>query len=222
MIGSHLIRTYSKTQAVIAKSSGESELYALVRASAEGLGIATLMSDFGVAEPRVSIGMDASAAIGIAQRSGLNKVRHIEVDVLWLQEQLARRILPIAKIPGPQNPSDLCTKNVAVGLVEQYMRQISVRFEEGRAEVAQKLHAVMERIPAIAASQRGTRPGEVVGGRKDIRAIAAQRGTKPGVVGGSVSEYNDPIKVRGDTTGEVEAWCQSAAWCHSAFFLVRP
>ncbi len=33
MIGSHLIRTYSKTQSVIAKSSGESELYAVVRAS---------------------------------------------------------------------------------------------------------------------------------------------------------------------------------------------
>ena len=33
--------------------------------------------------------MDASAAIGMAQRVGLNKVRHIEVDVLWLQEQMA-------------------------------------------------------------------------------------------------------------------------------------
>ena len=44
MIGAH-ISTYSKTQATIAKSSGESELYALVRASAEGLGICTLLSD---------------------------------------------------------------------------------------------------------------------------------------------------------------------------------
>ena len=33
MVGSHLIRTYSKTQSVVAKSSGESELYAVVRAS---------------------------------------------------------------------------------------------------------------------------------------------------------------------------------------------
>ena len=90
MLGSHLVRTYSKTQSTIAKSSGESELYALVRASAEGLGIATLLSDFGIKDPRVSVGMDASAAIGIAQRVGLNKVRHVEVDVLWIQEQQAR------------------------------------------------------------------------------------------------------------------------------------
>ena len=71
MIGAHLIRTYSKTQATIAKSPGESELYALVRASAEGLGICMLLSDLGVADPRVVIGMDASAAIGMAQRVGL-------------------------------------------------------------------------------------------------------------------------------------------------------
>ena len=43
MLGSHLIRTYSKTLATIAKSAGEPELYALVRASAEGLGICNLL-----------------------------------------------------------------------------------------------------------------------------------------------------------------------------------
>ena len=63
----------------------KSELYAAVRASAEGLGIATLLTDFGVKDPKVSIGMDANAAIGMVQRTGLNKVRHVEVDVLWIQ-----------------------------------------------------------------------------------------------------------------------------------------
>ena len=94
MLGAHLIKTYSKTQSTVAKSSGESELYAVIRASAEGLGIATLLSDFGMREPKVSIGMDASAAIGMTQRTGLNQVRHVEVDVLWIQEQQARRLLP--------------------------------------------------------------------------------------------------------------------------------
>ena len=45
--------------------------------------------------------MDASAAIGMAQRTGLNKVRHVEVDVFWIQDQLARRMLRISEIPGP-------------------------------------------------------------------------------------------------------------------------
>ena len=81
---------YSKTQAVIAKSSGESELYAVVRASTEALGILTLLKDFGLLEMRASVGMDASAAIGIVQRQGISKLRPVEVDVLWIQEQQAR------------------------------------------------------------------------------------------------------------------------------------
>ena len=87
MIGSHLIRTYSRTQSVMAKSSGESELYAVVRASTEGLGILTLLKDFGIHQAKVRLGMDAGAAIGMAQRTGLNKVSHVEVDVLRIQEQ---------------------------------------------------------------------------------------------------------------------------------------
>ena len=98
MLGTHLIRTYSKTQATIAKSSGEYELYALVRASAEGLEMTTLLSDFGAVDLRVSIGMDASAAIGIAQRNGLNKVRHVEVD------PLAARADGAAHPPHTPNP----------------------------------------------------------------------------------------------------------------------
>ena len=135
MIGSQLIRTYSKTQSVIAKSSGESERYAVVKASTEGLGILTLLNDFGVHHAKVRLGMDASAAIRMAQRTGLDKVRHVEVDVLWIQEQAARRMLPISKIPGPRNPSDLCTKNVGVALMEQYPGQLCLKFAKGRAAV---------------------------------------------------------------------------------------
>ena len=56
--------------------------------------------------------MDANAAIGIVQRRGLNKLIHVELDVLWIQEQQARRLLPLRKVPGPRNPSDMMTKNV--------------------------------------------------------------------------------------------------------------
>ena len=120
-IGGHLIRAYSKTQAVIAQSSGESELYAVVRASTEALGMLTLLKDFGCPERRASVGMDASAAIGIVQRQGISKLRHVEVDVLWIQEQQARRLLPLWKVPGPRNPSDMGTKNVPVAILDQYL-----------------------------------------------------------------------------------------------------
>ena len=111
-IGCHLIKTFSKTQSVIAKSSGESELYGVVRASTDALGISTLLEDFGEAGMRVRLGIDASAAMGIVQRRGLGKLRHVEVDVLWVQEQQARRLLPLHKVLGTKNPFDMMTKNV--------------------------------------------------------------------------------------------------------------
>ena len=89
MLGRHCIKTWSKTQGLIAKSSAEAELYAAVRAACEALGVQTLMADFGQ-EIGARVHIDASAAKSIIEREGLDKVRHIEVNVLWLQEQELR------------------------------------------------------------------------------------------------------------------------------------
>ena len=86
------------------------------------------------------VGMDASAAIGIVRRPGLNKLRHVELDVLWLQEQQARRLLPLRKVPGPLNPSDMTTKHVDLSHIEQYIGILNLEFAAGRASIAQQLH----------------------------------------------------------------------------------
>ena len=99
--------------------------------------------------------MDASAAIGMAQRVGLNKVRHIEVDVLWLQEKMVRRLLPIVKIPGPRNLSDLCTENVPIALLEQYLGRMSIYCATGRAAVAQQLHSLVIAHPGFCDPRAG-------------------------------------------------------------------
>ena len=91
MCGSHLIKAWSKTQAVISKSSAESELYRVINGACEGLGVSTMLKDLGVVEPKIRMHLDATAAKGIVERKGLSKVRHIDIDVLWLQEQQARR-----------------------------------------------------------------------------------------------------------------------------------
>ena len=68
--GSHCIKTWSSTQATIALSSAEAELYALTKGAAQGLGMMTLMEDFGI-PTAVTVHTDASAAIGIVRRAGL-------------------------------------------------------------------------------------------------------------------------------------------------------
>ena len=42
MRGGHCLKTWSKSQAIVAKSSGEAELYAVVRGATEASGMATL------------------------------------------------------------------------------------------------------------------------------------------------------------------------------------
>ena len=81
-------------------------MYDFIHASAEALGVSTLLEDFGSVGVKASVGMDANAAIGIVQRRGLNKLRHVELDARWIQEQQARRLLLLRKVPGPRNPSD--------------------------------------------------------------------------------------------------------------------
>ena len=80
--GKHVIKAWSKTQAILAKSSAESELYAAVKGTCEGLGVRTLLKDFGEVNPHVRMHFDATAAKGIIERRGLYKLRHIELDIL--------------------------------------------------------------------------------------------------------------------------------------------
>ena len=73
--------------------------------------MSTLLADLGtIVKTRVHV--DASAAIGIIERRGISQIRHLEVDVLCLQEGQARRMLPLVKIKGTVNQAYLMTKHV--------------------------------------------------------------------------------------------------------------
>ena len=72
---------------ILALSSGESELGALVRACTEGLGMKALLADF-QRPVDIVIKSDATAAIGMARRLGLGRVRHLATSDLWIQQRL--------------------------------------------------------------------------------------------------------------------------------------
>eukprot|EP00973_Karenia_brevis_P013089 1775879-Karenia_brevis.AAC.1 len=57
---------------------------------------------------------DATAAIGIAKRQGLGRVRHLAVADLWIQQRVRRRDISISKTPGVDNCSDMLTKGLDV------------------------------------------------------------------------------------------------------------
>ena len=139
MRGGHCIKAWSKTQALIAKSSGEAELYAVVRGATEALGMATLAKDMGK-KVEIQLHIDALAAKGMIERKGLSKVRHLDVNVLWLQEQCARKLLPVAKVPGEDNPADLMTKHLVAPKIHKNIAALNMGYAEGRAGKAAQLH----------------------------------------------------------------------------------
>ena len=86
----------------MALSSAEAELYAMVSAASEGLGAKAMGLDFGV-DMTILLHVDASAAIGVAQRKGLGKIRHLDTQSLWVQDAVRQRRVDLIKVNRYRN-----------------------------------------------------------------------------------------------------------------------
>ena len=69
---------------MIALSSADVELYALLKCPCQTLGILNLALDFGI-RFQAAAHNDANAALAVTQRHGLGKLRHIAAHWLWIQ-----------------------------------------------------------------------------------------------------------------------------------------
>ena len=90
MMGGHVLKTWSSTQATVSLSSGEAEFNGVVKAAGIALGQQSILRDLGYVVP-VRVWTDSSAAMGICQRQGLGKLRHVETHTLWVQEKVRRK-----------------------------------------------------------------------------------------------------------------------------------
>lgn len=127
--GAHLLKVWSKTQAAISLSSAEAELYAAVHCAAEALGLQSLMKDLS-GDAKIHLGMDASAALGMINRQGLGKARHVETQWLWIQQAAREGRIQVTKIPGAENPADLMTKPLGSDAIDRYMKKLGYEFVE--------------------------------------------------------------------------------------------
>ena len=109
--GSHLIKMWCKTQAVVALSSAEAELYGLVRASAETMGHISMYKDLGTHMNGLVLG-DASAALAIVARRGLGRLRHLNFK----------------KVAGVYNGADLFTKTLSWKEMQSHIHKLSSQF----------------------------------------------------------------------------------------------
>jgi hypothetical protein len=105
------VKFWSSTQGGISRSSGESELYSVAKGMSEGLGLQSMCTELGI-HLKVRVRTDSDACRGTCNRSGLGRLKHIEVETLWVQEAVAKGRLELARVDRRDNPSDCLTKLV--------------------------------------------------------------------------------------------------------------
>ena len=131
MLGSCLIKHWSKTQSTISLSSGEAELHGIAQGCSQGLGLQSLLKDAGWVLP-LHVYSDATAAIGIARRKGLGKIRHLDVTDLWIQDRIRSKAITLSKVLGTENMADASTKYVDRKTMDMAISKMGLRSASGR------------------------------------------------------------------------------------------
>ena len=137
--GDHVLCTWSVTQAVQALSSGEAELYAVLKGAVEALGLTALAEELHMELRAPRVGSDSTAARGTIARHGLGKIKHLELKYLWVQEVVRAKRLVIVKEESATNFADLMTKHLAEPRMIELLEKAGYEFREGRAPGAPAL-----------------------------------------------------------------------------------
>ena len=85
---------------------------------------------------------DASAVLGIAERRGVGKVRHLRAGTLWLQVKQSKNMMEILTAPGSENVADIFTKNLGQWFTEQHLAAMNREYSSGKAETAAQFHSL--------------------------------------------------------------------------------
>ena len=111
VLGCDVIHT-SRTQATVALSSGEAELYAIGQGTNEALFLKSLILEAEFAK-RVNmiVYTDSTAGRSMAIRFGAGKkTKHVELRYFYMQDLVRTGVLIVRKVHTSANPADVLTK----------------------------------------------------------------------------------------------------------------
>ena len=100
-----------------------------------GIGFQSIAKDFNI-KLGLRIHNDATAAIGIARRRGLGKLRHLDVEDLWVQHKVRSKLVDLVKVEGTSNPANIFTKYVEAPIWTKALKFMGLHSETGRAASA--------------------------------------------------------------------------------------
>ena len=117
---------YSRGQTTIAQSSGEAEFYGAASVINEAIGLSGIYAELGI--PMIIVlQLDSTAAIGMIQRRGTGRARHMDLRHLFLQERLRDGTIgAIEKIDTSVNLADVGTKHFTASRLEELKRLLGM------------------------------------------------------------------------------------------------
>ena len=119
----------SRTQATIALSSAEAELYAINTGATEALHISNFLKEApNMKKINIRIYTDSSSGKSMATRIGASKkaAKHIELKHLFIQQLVAHDLVRIVKINTINNPADIFTKYVATETLLRHTSDVGI------------------------------------------------------------------------------------------------
>ena len=127
LLGSPIVHT-SRTQATVALSSGEAELYAIGQGINEALYVKSIILEAEFARKvRITVHTDSTAGKSIASRFGTGKrTKHVELRYLYMQNLIDAGVLRVCKIGTKDNCADLLTKYVSTETLQSLLNRLGL------------------------------------------------------------------------------------------------
>ena len=125
-VGGCVLYTQCTGQAIHAQSSGESEFYGNVSGVSAGRGLSNALDFIGM-PVTMELESDSSAARGVLWRSGIGKIRHLEVKTLWIQDMVHAKELVVKAVKGAHNVADIGTKILAKPRIDYLKGLLNIR-----------------------------------------------------------------------------------------------
>ena len=137
MRSGHCTKVWSTSQSVWALSSGEAELYAVIKVPVQLSGVIIMAKDIGISLPGV-VTSDSISVIRTAHRDGLGgRCRHIKVQYSWIQSKIKDGDFKLQKVLT-NNVADAMTKAVDRWDLDKYMATMTCVLMPGRADKASR------------------------------------------------------------------------------------
>ena len=119
-------------QKVVAQSSGEAEFYAAVSGAKEAFHMQQLLAWCGF-PLKVVLRTDSSACRGTMARQGVGRQRHLQVQTLWVQQEVKSGRLVLGKVSGSENMADIGTKPLGKTLFEKFRGMLGLQTLEDKS-----------------------------------------------------------------------------------------